>query len=325
MLCSRYTLLNIPVYFMEKDLTSRIDWLWGVNGHNHTYPAYPEEQLEEQIKLAADLGVKIYRLNYTPTNDEMFSYLDKVVDTCERYGLKLFLVTFDWDFINFQNPESLYGIAKAIADRYCRRIYMYQISNEQDIPSLDLAHLKDPVGNDRMHYDMERYNRIKRCMEQIIRAFKEGDPSAKTSVNISWRHTAFLDLLIEDGLRWDVTGLDWYWALENNGHNNIVETIEHIASLPVDEIIIAEANAWEGDYKMSEEEMRDYNIQAMHFYYNYPCEKLKGFIVYELLDEPDKEFGESHFGLALCDIRGHIGRKKLSYIDIASRLKREKQ
>ena len=122
MLCSRYTLLNIPVYFMEKDLTSRIDWLWGVNGHNHTYPAYPEEQLEEQIKLAADLGVKIYRLNYTPTNDEMFSYLDKVVDTCERYGLKLFLVTFDWDFINFQNPESLYGIAKAIADRYCRRI-----------------------------------------------------------------------------------------------------------------------------------------------------------------------------------------------------------
>ena len=134
MLCSRYTLLNIPVYFMEKDLTSRI-----------------EEQLEEQLKLAADLGVKIYRLNYTPTNDEMFSYLDKVVDTCERYGLKLFLVTFDWDFINFQNPESLYGIAKAIADRYCRRIYMYQISNEQDIPSLDLAHLKDPVGNDRMH------------------------------------------------------------------------------------------------------------------------------------------------------------------------------
>lgn len=40
-----------------------------------------------------------------------------------------------------------------------------------------------------------------------------------------------------------------------------------------------------------------------------------------LLYEPDKEFGESRFGLAVCDIHGHIGRKKLSFTDIASRLK----
>lgn len=310
-----------PVIFMEKmNLTARKDWLWGVNGHNHMYPAYPEEQLEEQIKLAAELGVSVYRFNYTPTDDRMFAYLDKVVDTCERYGLKLFLVTFDWNFIGFENPETLYTTAKAIAQRYCGRIYMYQVSNEQDIPALDLEHYKDPIGDERAQYDMAHYTDIRRCMEQILRGYKDGDPSAKTAVNISWRHTGVLDLFIEDGLRWDVTGLDWYWALDDHGHNNVVHTLEHLASLPIPEMIIAEANAWEGDYRMSEEEMRDYNRKAMEFYYSYPCDKLKGFIIYELLDEPDKQFGESHFGLAVCDIAGHIGRKKLSYLDIASRL-----
>ena len=312
---------NIPAYFMNINSTSCKDWLWGVNGHNHFYPAYPEEQLEEQIKLAAELGVGIYRLNYTPTDEKMFAYLDKVIDACERYNLKLFLVAFDWDFINYENPKTLYSIAKSIADRYRGHIYMYQVSNEQEIPSLDLARLKDPIGNDRAHYNMESFSSVCKCMKQILNGFKDGDPDAKTCVNISWRHTAFLDLLIEEGLRWDVTGLDWYWALDNSGHNNIVETIEHIASLPIPEIIIAEANAWEGDYRMSEEEMRDYNRKAMDFYFNYPCEKLSGFIIYELLDEPDKEFGESRFGLAVCDIHGHIGRKKLSFTDIASRLK----
>lgn len=302
------------------DFNTRKDWIWGVNGHNRDYPAYPQEQLEEQIKLAAELGVQVYRFNYTPVDDHMFAYLDKVVETCDRYGLKLFLVSFDQCFIGYEQPEILYATARRIAERYRDRIPMYQVSNEQDIPALDLAHLKDPIGNDRAHYDMAHYTDIRRCMEQILRGFKDGDPGAKTVINISWRHTAILDLFAEDGLRWDITGLDWYWALDDHGHNNIAETLEHLASLPAPEIIIAEANSWEGDYRFSEEEMMNYNSHAMEYYYTYPCEKIKGFIIYELLDEPDKECGEGHFGLVLNDIHGHIGRKKLSYLDIAARL-----
>ena len=310
---------------MEKktDFLSRRDWLWGVNGHNRDYPAYPEERLEDQIRLAAELGVTLYRFNYTPDNDDMFAYLDKVVDLCGRYGLKVFLVAFDLCFIGYKNPEKLYATARRIAERYRGRIPLYQASNEQDIPALDLARLKDPVGNERSHYDMARYADIRRCMEQFLKGFKDGDPQAKTVVNISWRHTAVLDLFTQDGLRWDVTGLDWYWALDDHGQNNIVDTLERLAALPAPEILVAETNSWEGDYRVSEEQMREYNRRAMEYYYTYPCEKLKGLIFYELLDEPDKEGGEGHFGLALNDIRGNIGRKKLSYLDISACLHRQ--
>lgn len=306
---------------ISTDLTSRKDWLWGVNGHNRDYPAYPEEKLEEQIKLAAELGVSLYRFNYTPVNEAMFAYLDEVVDTCDRYGLKVFLVCFDLDFIGYKFPEKLYDIAYKTAKRYKGRIPMYQASNEQDIPALDLVRLKDPVGNDISHYDMLRYADIRRCMEQILLGFKHGDPDAKTVVNISWRHTAILDMFVRDGLRWDITGIDWYWSLDDHGHNNIKETIDHIAELPIPEIIVAEANNWEGDYRVSEKQMSEYNLNAMEYYYTYQCQKLKGFLIYELLDEPDKEGGEGHFGLALNDIKGNIGRKKLSFTDIAARLK----
>lgn len=286
----------------------------------YSYPAYPAQHLEQQIRLAAELGVKMYRLNYTPETAESFCYLDRVVALCEQFGLRLFLVIFDRSFHGCDYPERIYESTKRIAARYKGRIAMYQISNEQDIATLDLVHYKDPIGDLPEQYDMEKYTDTRECFKAMIRGVKEGDPDAKTVINISWRHTGFLDMLSADGMEWDVNGLDWYYDLADHGGNNLVATLDHLCSLPQPEVIVAEANAWEGDYRFTEQEQMEYNQKAMEFYYRYPNKKLTGFILYELLDEPDKECGEAHFGLVLNDRLGNIGRPKLTYHAIRASL-----
>lgn len=303
---------------ISANLTGRKGWIWGVNGHNKSYPAYPEKNLEQQIKLAAEMGTTMYRINYTPECADSFAYLDRVVELCEKYGLQIFLVMFDRSFHGCKYADLLYGSVKRIAQRYKGRIAFYQISNEQDIATLDLVKYKDPIGDLPEQYDMEKYTDTRECFKAMIRGVKEADPSAKTVINISWRHTGFLDMLAADGVEWDINGLDWYYDLADHGGNNLVSTLEHLCALPQKEVLVAEANSWEGDYRFTEQEQMDYIVKAMDFYYHYPNPKLTGFILYELLDEPDKESGEGHFGLLLNDLHGNIGRPKLAYHAVRS-------
>ena len=82
----------LPAAAAGTELTQRSDFIWGVNGHNKGYAAYPESQVEKQIKVAAELGVGIYRFNYNPATLDEIEYLDYVVKLCKAYGLKMMLV-----------------------------------------------------------------------------------------------------------------------------------------------------------------------------------------------------------------------------------------
>ena len=290
------------------------DFKWGVNGHNFHYPAYPVEKLDDQLRYASELGMGYYRINYSPRTEKDFEYLDRLVETADKYSLKIFLVIFDMNLHNKSHEEDLYTFSYNIAKRYKGRIPMYQISNEQDIPALDLVSLKDPVGDKREHYDLNKYSLIRDNMRAIIKGIKDADSEAETVVNFSWRHSFFLDMLLEDGLMWDSTALDWYSDLYDG---NLAPTMQHVLTYPQKNFYVAEGNTWEGDYRFTEKEQFDYVVDAMNFFYNYPNEKVKGYMIYQLLDEPDKEKGEAHFGLMLNDIIGNIGRKKSAYFGVA--------
>jgi hypothetical protein len=291
---------------------------WGVNGHNFRYPAYPSEKLDDQLRYAAELGMGYYRINYSPRTEQDFEYSDKLTETADKYKLKIFLVIFDMCLYNKSHAEDLYKFSFNIAKRYRGKIPMYQISNEQDIPALDLVNLKDPIGDKREHYDLIKYSLIRENMAAIIKGIKDGDPDAETVVNFSWRHCYFLDMLMEDSLMWDSTAIDWYSDLYDG---NLAPTMEHVLKHPQKSFYVAEGNTWEGDYRFTEKEQLDYTVDAMNYFYNYPNEKVKGYMIYQLLDEPDKEKGEAHFGLLLNDIKGNIGRKKSAYYGVAEYIK----
>ena len=76
---------SLPVSAAGTSLTERSDFIWGVNGHNRMYEAYPEKYAEKQVKLAAELGVKLYRFNFNPKTSDDLEYLHYMVSLCHGY------------------------------------------------------------------------------------------------------------------------------------------------------------------------------------------------------------------------------------------------
>lgn len=308
---------------MCKQFQGRDDFFWGITGHHRGYQAYPECYLEDQVRLAAELGVNVYRFNCTPITDDDFRYLDNVLDTCDRYGLELFLIFFDAPLhVEPRDPDFYYQAAKKITARYRGRIKRVQISNEQDVCALDLVKCKDPDGDKPEDYDMVKYPMIRDAMAAMIRGVREGDPAMRTVINLGWKHTGFLDLLHADGVEWDETAIDWYSNMDDpaDPYANVEEVLGHIFALPQQTVFVAEANHHEGDYKATEKEQCDYLLRMMTYFYQHPDPRIKGFIIYELLDDAVYDFGEAHYGLLKSDINGHIGRKKMAYDVIRSAL-----
>lgn len=299
----------------------RKDFIWGISGHNKNYAAYPECFLEEQIKKAAGLGINIYRLNFSPETPEDFDYLDNVLDCCDKYGIKLFLILYDRKFTKEDDPQELYERVKNVCLRYKGRIPLYQISNEQDLACLD-PKIKGSDGDRPEHYDREAYIFARENMKAILRAVSENDPAAKTVINFSWKHSGILRMLDSDGLKWDVNAIDWYSDMDKAADINTV--LESLSALPQKEIYIAEGNQWGGDYFEDERSQADYLLDAMNRFYNHHDTRIKGYMIYELLDEPSLEKGEAHFGLFLNDKDGNIGRPKTAYAEIANILNKNK-
>ena len=302
--------------------SGRDDFVWGISGHNKNYAAYPECFLEEQIKKAAGLGINVYRLNFSPETPEDFAYLDNVLDLCDKYQIKLFLILYDRRFTkDGDTPDELYRKVKTVSTRYNGRIPMYQISNEQDLACLD-PNVKHPDGDKPEDYSAEAYMVARESMRAILRGVRDGDSQAKTVINFSWKHCGILEMLSSDGLDWDVNAIDWYSDMDKAA--DVYTVLARLFALPQQEIYVAEGNQWGGDYFEDERAQANYLLEAMNRFYNHPDPRIKGYMIYELLDEPALEKGEAHFGLFLNDKDGNIGRPKIAYHEIAKYLNNTK-
>lgn len=284
-------------------------FVWGVSGHNRTYAAYPEKNLEQQIRLAAELGSHVYRLNFTPMREEDYLYLDRVLELCDANGLSLFLITEDRRFTEEDAPGALRERAAALAARYKGRIPCYQVSNEQDNCCL----CEDSCGEERRNYDLEYTRWVAVCMKAIADGIRSSDPQARISVNVSYKHTYFMQLLLEEGMSWDVSGVDWY---SNMGDPS--PTIGNLLTFPAQDIIVAEGNTWGGSMEASAQEQEDYLFRTMDWFRTHPCKRIRAYMIYELLDEPLLEGGEAHFGLVTNDVEGNIGEPKPIYRAVQS-------
>ena len=307
------------------DFTSRSDFFWGINGHNQTYKSYPIRSLEQQIQLAAELGVKVYRFNFNPKNGADYAYLDKVVDWTQRYGMELLLVMDDFD----PSADVLRSRFETVANRYNGAnghglIRYIQVFNEVDVWAMtteDFADSDNRLSGDgtvASHYSKMALAEVLPKFKAGVAGVKAGNPNCKTIVNISYLHTYLFDYLQENGVVWDLTGLDWYANMQNGSFEHILERLSTRYS---QDILICETNIWPFTESMESDYENDTTFlpNAMQeVYNNYP--RVKGMIFYELLDEPQYEMtagryeGESHFGFIKVNQSDFsIGAKKPIY------------
>lgn len=307
------------------EFTSRSDFSWGINGHNQTYKSYPIRYLDQQIKLAAELGVQIYRFNYNPTNGNDYKYLDSVVSLVQRYGMDMMLVLDDFG----PSAEVLHNRCQTIANRYNGKnghgtIAYIQVYNEVDVWAMtttesrftDISSRREGDGTVASHYSQMALAEVLPKFREGVAGVKAGNPNCKAVINISYMHTYLFDYLKENGVQWDLTGIDWY---ENMGAFSTI--LNRLASRYSQDIMICETNIWPFTASQESEYENDTTFlpNAMReIYNNYP--RVKGMIFYELLDEPQYQMtagryeGESHFGFIKVNSSDFsIGAKKPIY------------
>ena len=191
---------------------------YGMNIHNGAYQSYPSTDLEKNIKSCKELGMNIVRFNQSSIAPEGIEEIKQVSNLCHANDMELMLVV---DTRAYSSIESLDEIETKMAEYYKKlssslgdTVDIYQIYNEMDVHCMggNIANifLTPADGKEKGEYDCVLWERSIAAVKGAIRGMKEGYPEGKTCINFAWWHTALIYDLYNQGLRWDITGIDWY-------------------------------------------------------------------------------------------------------------------
>ena len=204
---------------------------FGVCGHNPNHgicTGYPQHQVENHIRLAAKLGVKIYRVDFEMQN---FDWTDKLVSLAEQYGMEIMAIVYEAD-----------GLAEQIAIRYKGRIRYYQVCNEIDCGTFKtIPGHPDADGREVSDFHLDKLADYAERVKAIIQELRRGDPEALLCINGTWKHTGMIDYMLSQGVDFDILGWDWYSNMEAGyGIKNCIKDLLNYKK----DIIFCETNIW---------------------------------------------------------------------------------
>ncbi len=301
------------------------DKLWGVNAHHKGYPAYKPENIDQIIKLSADMGSTVFRFNYNPANDNDAAYLRSVVNKCHAAGMQFMLVM---DNFNGSDQDIAARMAYT-AKTFGNDIEFFQIFNETDIwcsmaDTGGLYNATDWTGMSTGYYNPNRVSIAVHKMTVALEAFNSYSHTGKTCINISARHYIMLKYYQAAGLTWDVIGVDNYEIWDYNKFFNMLEE-----EFPDCEFFVVECNYPFRDRLASEKEEADWLAAFLVAIDNLDTDKMLGAIIYELLDQPSIERGsydgEAHFGIVHTDQNNNPAQPKEAYYRVQQMLGKGEQ
>lgn len=276
--------------------SDREDFLWGVNIHSSDYIDYNADP-EVYVRQAALLGVDAIRVN-VGANIYNFNYTDRIVALCSSYGIKIiaclslsdqldYNLSFYETFAKRYNGKNGYGFIDYI-----------EIGGEEEVGLLNKKYPNGsaPNGDSLDHYYISDIIALKNKFESAVDGVKNSGSTAKTVIDFSHLHYAPLLYMYENGLDFDIIGNDWYTNMGdiNSVLNPVIEKFPH-------DILITETNLWSNS-ETDFENISEYNTLFNYMNTCYKNNRVKGFVFYELMDEPIFENNgtfspEAHFGL----------------------------
>lgn len=307
-------------------LTSRKDFMWGVNTHTDFYNIYASANVEEQMHLMAELGVKLLRTGFSSNLD----WTDKVVRMANKYGIKVMICNGSvTSTIEEYDADVAFSTAKMIANRYngkkgYGKVDYIQIDNEVDnylIAKATEAGLNPGDGSNKNLYTKEDVERVCYMFNNYAAGVRAADNDIKIVINSGWLHYGFHDWLEEYKVDYDIIGFDWYTDMSTTfikRGKRPIEQVEFLHERYGKDIIVCETNQWHGEeFDENNATSWDDFIELLNDAYTYPY--VLGLCVYELCDEAyfqaeDGSYNrEAHFGLINADRHGNMYEPKPIY------------
>lgn len=306
------------------DLTTRSDFGFGVNIHGSNYPAYPEIYMEQQVHAVARTGGTWIRFGGSIPKDGDWTYLDTMVGLCNKYGLKIIMVVAPDKTVSMEYITTYF---ETFANRYNGKdgrgyVDIIQAWNEEDIPLLRAkSGGSSPSGESESHYytipvdgadDLPEYLEYFNAAEKGIHS---KNSRSQMMINFSATHCGMITYFLRNGVKIDMVGWDLYAtkldreesaARQIERYDLIEEKIWNVYHVPV---MICETNLdmkIVSDSQHKAAELSLYQPLFDNLYLGYARPWLKGAILYELLDESDKQGAEARYGL-IRNTQGGIG------------------
>jgi hypothetical protein len=190
--------------------TSRV--LFGVNGHPMNDGAYGGS-LDQQIAEIASLGLRTYRVNVNPTFPVDFDRLTQLTDIAQRHGILIQLVVVI-PASKYASETAAYADAKTmvsdLASKIGNRVVFWELGNEYDLYCL----IPGASGTAPGDFDTDKYDVVRGLVKGMLDGLHQGSPSASSIVETSENgrnpDSGFLQRLIGDDVRFDITGYHYY-------------------------------------------------------------------------------------------------------------------
>jgi len=269
------------------------EFMWGVNIRPHAIGDWNKKNWGKQIKLATDLGVNAARVTWQHDgsykgDEDPFGFNDAIYESLKENNMKMVLVI---------EPNPKGGITdfykagfedgNKIAKYYKGKIKYYQMVNEGGAQSI-----KSPTmnGQDASQYDDKEYGIVRDYMRGLSDGITKADRGAKKIVSISWTHTGYLDRLVQDGIKFDWIGIDWYdWMgpIEEKKLDNGQMFVDKLTSFKKP-LVFMEVNAVPKGTVVNEAKQTEFISRTAEWAWANKS-FVKGFFVLELVDNVNND------------------------------------
>ena len=187
---------------------------FGINGHPLNAESYEKMPLEQQISLLKTLGLTTYRVNINPVHADKFARLSELIALAERERIRILPVVV-LPPNQYSDEDAAYDAARAatykMAKQFETEVEVWELGNEYDLYCVK----NGAAGASPADFDAEKYSVVRGLIRGMLAGLRDVSPSLKSIVETT-QHTptsldsGFLERLIEDGVRFDLTGYHYY-------------------------------------------------------------------------------------------------------------------
>ncbi len=307
----------------------------GISGHPTTKGVYLGDgaiTLSQQIDLIKGMNASWYRIDVHGDKD-----LDSLIPIARPKGVNLLPVFsagfINRDLAQGDSPQTAYQKARALAfatvNQYKKEIHAWELANEEDVFSLvrkgRLAPQKngnpaacfaedkitwtcgDTRGTALDDYSPQPLGLTLAILKGLADGVRAADPEALRVINSAgFTHTGFFQHLEDNHVPYEIVGIHWYSEMGDltcagsalpcpatSSELNVVQTLQKITKGK--RMWITEMNyAKDSDPNSQNEYLMATLKNYLQHSEKYPFDKI---FIYELLDEPNKNGTEAHFGL----------------------------
>lgn len=305
-------------------IVNRTDFMMGISGHPFSTAPYKNTPATTQIQMIKDMKMDYYRFDAWASYDGSIdppALWRSLRNAAIAANIKMLPVLVPRTLNYNSDAATSYKNGKILGSNFAAKngqyFDYYEIGNEMENHFI----LPNKSGESLSHYNLAKLEIVAAYLKGMDEGIKAIDPTAKTMVNSGWLHFAYIQKLIDAGVKFDIVAWHWYSEMERLAINDIAIPIPDITKklssmFPGKPIWITEFNTRSGSLKEGESGQDLFIQNFIAKCKNNP--NVKTIIIYELLDQPEhrdsteRDYGMSKWKSRYTDWEYKMAGKKLT-------------